>query len=117
MQIDEIPLNGMIDNDGSIRCFYEIQTQEALQRFYDDVIEPQLLHELDDYLNSDYRNWIEDKIAPLPPFLRQRMGNCKFADTTMDEINEYLEDVGNSPISELPLPINNKTLMIGDTIH
>ncbi len=35
----------------------------------------------------------------------------------MDEIHEYLEDVGNSPISELPLPINNKTLMIGDTIH
>ena len=85
--------------------------------FYHDEIEPQLIHELDAYLNSDYRNWIEDKIAPLPPFLRKRMGNCKFADSTMDEIHEYLEDVGYSPISELPLPINNKTLMIGDTIH
>ena len=56
MTITNIPLNGMIDNDGSIRCFYEIQTLEALQRFYDDVIEPQLLDELDDYLNSDYGN-------------------------------------------------------------
>ena len=81
------------------------------------MIEPQLLDELDDYLNSDYRNWIEDKIAPLPPFLRKRMGNCKFADATMEEIHEYLEDVGYSPISELPLPINDKTLMIGDEIH
>ena len=30
MTITNIPLNGMIDNDGSIRCFYEIQTQEVL---------------------------------------------------------------------------------------
>lgn len=29
MTITNIPLNGMIDNDGYIRCFYEIQTQEA----------------------------------------------------------------------------------------
>lgn len=85
--------------------------------FYHDEIEPQLIHELDAYLNSDYRVWIEDKIAPLPPFLRKRMGNCKFADTTMEEIHEYLEDVGYSPISELPLPINDKTIMIGDEIH
>lgn len=54
MTITNIPLNGTIDNDGSIRCFYEIQTQEALQQFYDDEIEPQLIHELDAYLNSDY---------------------------------------------------------------
>ena len=40
MTITNIPLNGMIDNDGSIRCFYEIQTQEALQQFYDDEIAP-----------------------------------------------------------------------------
>lgn len=117
MRITNIPLNGMIDNDGSIRCFYEIQTQEALQQFYQDVIEPQLLDELDDYLNSDYRNWIEDKIAPLPLFLRKRIGNCEFSDTTMEEIHEYLEDVGYSRISELPLPINDKTIMIGDDIY
>lgn len=85
--------------------------------FYHDEIEPQLIHELDAYLNSDYQVWIEDKIAPLPPLLRKRIGNCEFSDTTMEEIHEYLEDVGYSPISELPLPINNKTLMIGDTIH
>ena len=56
MTITNIPLNGMIDNDGSIRCLHEIQTQEALQQFYQDVIEPQLLDELDDYLHSDYGN-------------------------------------------------------------
>ena len=61
--------------------------------------------------------WIEDKIASLPPFLRKRIGNCEFPDTTMDEIHEYLQDVGYSPISELPLPINDKTIMIGDEIH
>ena len=38
-------------------------------------------------------------------------------DTTMEEIHEYLEDVGYSPISELPLPINDKTIMIGDDIY
>ena len=54
MTITNIPLNGMIDNDGSIRCFYEIQTQEALQRFYHDEIEPELIKQLDAYLNSDY---------------------------------------------------------------
>lgn len=85
--------------------------------FYDDVIEPQLIHELDAYLNSDYRNWIEDKIAPLPQFLRMRLQVCTGTDTTMDEIHEYLQDVGYSPISELPLPINDKTIMIGDEIH
>ena len=61
--------------------------------------------------------WIEDKIAPFPPFLRKRIGNCEFSDTTMEEIHEYLEDVGNSPISELSLPINDKTILIGDEIH
>ena len=35
----------------------------------------------------------------------------------MEEIHEYLEDVGHSPISELPLPINDKTIMIGNEIH
>lgn len=81
------------------------------------MIEPQLLEELDDYLNSDYEVWIEDKIAPLPPFLRQRLGSCQFSDTMMEEIHEYLEDVGYSSISELPLPINDKTIMIGDDIY
>ena len=85
--------------------------------FYDDVIEPQLIHELDAYLNSDYKVWIEDKIAPLPPVLRMRLQVSTGTDTTMDEIHEYLEDVGYSPISELPLPINDKTIMIGDEIH
>ena len=61
--------------------------------------------------------WIEDKSATLPSFLRKRIGNCEFSDTTMEEIHEYLEDVGHSPISELPLPINDKTIMIGNEIH
>ena len=39
------------------------------------------------------------------------------SDTSLDEIREYLEDVGYSPISELPLPINDKTIMIGDEMH
>ena len=85
--------------------------------FYDDVIEPQLIHELDANLNSDYKVWIEDKIAPLPPVLRMRLQVSTGTDTTMDEIHEYLEDVGYSPISELPLPINDKTIMVGDEIH
>ena len=61
--------------------------------------------------------WIEDKIASLPPFLRKRIGNSEFSDSSMEEIHEYLEDVGYSPISELPLPINNQTIMIGDAIY
>ena len=54
MKITNTPLNGTIDNDGDYICVNEIQTQEALQQFYDDEIEPQLIHELDAYLNSDY---------------------------------------------------------------
>lgn len=73
--------------------------------------------ELDDCLNEGYKAWVADKIASLPPFLRKRIGNCEFSDTTMDEIHEYLEDVGYSRISELPLPINDKTIMIGDDIY
>ncbi len=42
------------NNDGDYLCVNEIQTQEVLHQFYDDVIEPQLIHELDAYLNSDY---------------------------------------------------------------
>ena len=61
--------------------------------------------------------WIEDKIATLPPVLRMRLQVCTGNDTTMEEIHEHLEDVGYSPISELPLPINNQTIMIGDEIH
>ncbi len=85
--------------------------------FYDDVIEPQLIHELDAYLNSDYKVWIEDKIAHFPPFLRMRLQACTGTDTTIEEIHEYLEDVGCRPISELPLPINDHSIMIGDEIH
>ena len=61
--------------------------------------------------------WIADKIATLPPVLRMRLQASTGTDTTMDEIHEYLQDVGYSPISELPLPINNKTIMIGDDIY
>ena len=72
---------------------------------------------MDDYLKEEYRRWAADKIAPLPSFLRMRLQACTGTDTTMEEIHEYLEDVGYSPISELPLPINDKTIMIGDEIH
>ena len=61
--------------------------------------------------------WIEEKIATLPSFLRMRLQASTGTDTTMEEIHEYLEDVGYSPISELPLPINDKTIMIGDDIY
>ena len=54
MTEEVIPLNGMIGDDGSLVCFNAIQTREELQAFYDDEIEPQLIHELDAYLNSDY---------------------------------------------------------------
>ena len=72
---------------------------------------------MDAYLNEEYRRWSDDKIAPLPAFLRMRLQASTGTDTTMEEIHEYLEDVGYSPISELPLPINDKTLMIGNEIH
>ena len=72
---------------------------------------------MDAYLNEEYRRWSDDKIAPLPAFLRMRLQASIGTDTTMEEIHEYLEDVGHSPISELPLPINDKTIMIGDEIH
>ena len=35
----------------------------------------------------------------------------------MEEMHEYLEDAGYSRISDLPLPINEMTVMIGDEIH
>ena len=54
MKIAIMPLNGMIGDNGSLVCFNEIQTREELMAFYHDVIEPQLIHELDVYLNSDY---------------------------------------------------------------
>ena len=54
MKIAIMPLNGMIGDDGSRVCFNAIQTREELMAFYDDEIEPQLIHELDAYLNSDY---------------------------------------------------------------
>ena len=54
MKIAIMPLNGMIGDDGSLVCFNEIQTSEELMAFYHDVIELQLIHELDAYLNSDY---------------------------------------------------------------
>lgn len=73
--------------------------------------------ELDDCLNEGYKAWVADKISTLPSFLRMRLQACIATDTTMEEIHEYLEDVGYSPISELPLPINDKTIMIGDEIH
>ena len=47
-------LNYYTNDDGILRCFNEIQTREELMAFYHDEIEPQLIHELDDYLNSDY---------------------------------------------------------------
>ena len=72
---------------------------------------------MDAYLNEEYRRWSDDKIAPLPAFLRMRLQASTGTDTTMEEIHEYLEDVGHSPISELPLPINDKTIMIGDDIY
>lgn len=75
------------------------------------------MDELDDYLNEEYRRWANDKIATLPPFLRMRLQTCIGTDTTIDEIHEYHEDVGYSPISALPLPINDKTIMIGNEIH
>lgn len=34
MTITNIPLNGTIDNDGSIRCRYPIQTSEDLTEFF-----------------------------------------------------------------------------------
>ena len=54
MKIAIMPLNGMIGDDGSLVCFNAIQTREELMAFYHDEIEPQLIHELDAYLNSDY---------------------------------------------------------------
>ena len=72
---------------------------------------------MDAYLNEEYRRWAADKIASLPSFLRMKLQACIGTDTTMEEIHEYLEDVGYSPISELPLPINDKTIMVGDEIH
>ena len=72
---------------------------------------------MDAYLNEEYRRWSDDKISTLPSFLRMRLQASTGTDTTMEEIHEYLEDVGHSPISELPLPINDKTIMIGDDIY
>jgi hypothetical protein len=54
MTEEVMPLNGMIGDDGSLVCFNAIQTREELMAFYHDEIEPQLIHELDAYLNSDY---------------------------------------------------------------
>lgn len=110
-------LNYYTNDDGILRCFNEIQTSEELMAFYHDEIEPELIEQLDAYLNSDYQVWFEDKIAPLPPFLRMRLQPSIGSDTTMEEIHEYLENVGYSPISALPLPINDKTIMIGNEIH
>ena len=47
-------LNYYTNDDGILRCFHEIHTSEELVAFYHDEIEPQLIHELDAYLNSDY---------------------------------------------------------------
>lgn len=54
MKIAIMPLNGMIGDDGSLVCFNEIQTSEELMAFYHDEIEPELIKQLDAYLNSDY---------------------------------------------------------------
>lgn len=81
------------------------------------MIEPELIHQMDDYLKSDYKLWVEDKIEHLPTHLRSRLSSCDFSNSTMDEINDYLEDVGHSRISDLPLPINEMSVMIGDEIH
>ncbi len=54
MKIAIMPLNGMIGDDGSLVCFNAIQTREELMAYYDDVIEPELIKQLDAYLNSDY---------------------------------------------------------------
>ena len=81
------------------------------------MIEPELIHQMDDYLKSDYKLWVEDKIEHLPTHLRSRLLSSDFSNSTMEEIHEYLEDVGYSRISDLPLPINEMTVMIGDEIH
>lgn len=81
------------------------------------MIEPELIHQMDDYLKSDYKLWVEDKIEHLPTHLRLRLSSCDFSNSTLEEIHEYLEDVGYSRISDLPLPINEMTVMIGDEIH
>ena len=54
MKIAIMPLNGMIGDDGSLVCFNAIQTREELMAFYHDEIEPELIKQLDAYLNSDY---------------------------------------------------------------
>ena len=81
------------------------------------MIEPELIHQMDNYLKSDYKLWVEDKIEHLPTHLRLRLSSCDFSNSTLEEIHEYLEDVGYSRISDLPLPINEMTVMIGDEIH
>ncbi len=85
--------------------------------FYYDVIEPELIHQMDDYLKSDYKLWVEDKIEHLPTHLRSQLSSCDFSNSTMEEIHEYLEDVGYSRISDLPIPINEMSVMIGDEIY
>ena len=112
-----IPLNCTLGNDGEFLCISPIQTSEDLMEFFTTEIHGQLMDELDDYLNEEYRRWANDKIATLPPFLRMRLQTCIGTDTTIDEIHEYHEDVGYSPISAVPLPINDKTIMIGNEIH
>ena len=112
-----IPLNCTVGNDGEFLCFSPIQTSEDLTEFFTTEIHGQLITELDDYLNEGYKAWADDKIATLPSFLQMKLQNSTGTDTTMEEIHEYLEDVGYSPISELPLPINDKTIMIGDDIY
>ena len=110
-------LNCRVSDNGNMLCFWEINTQEDLQSFYDDVIERELIRQIDDYLKSDYKLWVEDKIECLPTHLRSRLSSCDFSNSTMEEIHEYLEDVGYSRISDLPLPINEMSVMIGDEIY
>ena len=47
-------LNYYTNDDGILRCFNEIHTSEELVAFYHDEIEPELIKQLDAYLNSDY---------------------------------------------------------------
>ena len=110
-------MNCVVGDNGNIHCFWEIITLEDLQSFYYDVIEPELIHQMDDYLKSDYKLWVEDKIEHLPTHLRSRLSSSDFSNSTMEEMHDYLEDVGYSRISDLPLPINEMTVMIGDEIH
>ena len=50
----DIPLNCIVDKDGTLSCFCPIETQDDLRMFFDEVIYGELLTQLDSYLKHDY---------------------------------------------------------------